>query len=88
MNLLLFTEEDRVAGNSFRVTGSRLRHLLQVHGARVGDTLRAGLLGGQLGEARIDEAERIQAATSPEGASHLSGERIYALYPAHLDDEA
>ncbi len=52
------------------------------------ERLRAVLLGELVGEARIDEAERIHAADSPTGASHLSGERIFALYPAHLDNEA
>ena len=48
--------------------------------------LRAVLLAELVGNPRIDAAERLQAGEAPSGASHLEGERVYALYPARLDD--
>lgn len=52
------------------------------------ERLRAVLLGELVGEARIDQAERLHATHSPSGPTHLEGERVYALYPAHLDEES
>ena len=67
MNLLLLLPED-FAGDlpaaqeerKLRIGGRRARHVLAVHRAEAGDRLRAGLLGGRLGEARV-------VAVSPEG---------------------
>lgn len=47
--------------------------------------VKAVLLGELTGHARIDAAEEAAAAQLG-GAPHLAGERIYALYPSHLDD--
>lgn len=49
MNLLLLFPEDLVAPNRARLAGRRLRHVREVHGARVGATLTVGLLEGPLG---------------------------------------
>lgn len=61
MNLLLFTEADRVDGEHIKVTDRRLQHLREVHGAREGDTLRAGQVNGMLGDATITELGKEQA---------------------------
>ncbi len=66
MNLLLFTALDRQDGKHVLVTDRRLQHLLQVHGARVGDTLRVGELGGQMGAAEILEIDAAHALLSVE----------------------
>lgn len=61
MNLLLFTRDDRVDGQRIAVTDHRLRHLLEVHRAGAGDTLRVGELGGLMGEAVIEIIDSKQA---------------------------
>ncbi len=53
MNLLLLFPEDLVAHDRALLSGRRLRHVLSVHRAAVGDTLRVGLLDGLMGEGRI-----------------------------------
>ncbi|MCB1689356.1 MAG: 16S rRNA (uracil(1498)-N(3))-methyltransferase [Halioglobus sp.] len=53
MNLLLFTEADRLDANSITVYDRRLQHLRQVHRASAGDTLRVGEIDGLMGEAEI-----------------------------------
>lgn len=54
MNLLLLTPEDCHEPGLARLHGRRLRHVLDVHRARAGETLRVGMLGGLMGEARIE----------------------------------
>lgn len=61
MNLLLFTAQDRVDEQRIAVTDTRLQHLLEVHRAQVGDTLRVGELNGLMGEAVIEEIDRRRA---------------------------
>jgi RsmE family RNA methyltransferase len=53
VNLLLLSDDDRSGAASFRISGDRARHVRDVLGATVGDTLRAGLLEGPVGEARV-----------------------------------
>ena len=55
MNLLLFTDEDRLDTKRIAIDGQRLQHLLEVHGAQVGDRLRVGEVGGLIGEGEITE---------------------------------
>ena len=64
MNLLLFTARDRLDGKHIRVVDRRLQHLLEVHGAQPGDTLRVGELGGQMGEAIIVDIDTDHALLS------------------------
>jgi hypothetical protein len=47
--------------------------------------VKAVLLGELTGQERIDAAEEAAAAPLG-GAPHLSGERVYALYPSRLDE--
>ena len=60
MNLLLLEADDFVAADRVLVRDRRLRHLQEVHRAEPGETLRVGLLGGQMGYAtlvRLDAGE-------------------------------
>lgn len=53
MNLILLSDDDFVAGNSVRLTGRRLKHILEVQRPAVGDTLTVGRLGGLIGQGHI-----------------------------------
>ena len=53
MNLLLLEPSELSADGTARITGRRLQHVREVLQARDGDALRAGVLGGNLGAARI-----------------------------------
>ncbi|MDR3673593.1 MAG: 16S rRNA (uracil(1498)-N(3))-methyltransferase [Holophaga sp.] len=53
MNLLILQEEDFLDPGRVRLTGRRLRHVLEVHRARAGDDLAVGLLGGAVGRGRV-----------------------------------
>ncbi len=55
MNLLLFSEADRIGDNRIVITDRRLRHLRQVLGSATGDRLRVGELGGLMGIGEIVE---------------------------------
>lgn len=53
MNLLLLTPDEVRADGTAQVGGRRARHVAEVLRARPGDTVRAGVLGGKLGTARL-----------------------------------
>lgn len=53
MNLLLLHAEDFIAPELVRIRERRHRHLVDVLHTETGQTIRAGLLSGQLGEARV-----------------------------------
>lgn len=53
MNLLLFSNDDRLEADKIAVQGRRLEHLTQVHRAKVGDTLRVGEIDGLTGTGEI-----------------------------------
>ncbi len=53
MNLLLLNPSDFISENSVRLTGRALKHVLDVHRAEVGDTLRVGLINDLMGEGVI-----------------------------------
>ncbi len=56
MNLVLLFADDFVGtGGRVRLQGRRLRHVREVHRARVDDELRVGLLNGPCGTGRIRE---------------------------------
>ncbi len=61
MNLLLLTEGDRTSGAEFTVSGRRAEHIRGVLRAQPGGLLRAGMLGGKLGTARILSLDRNTA---------------------------
>jgi len=54
MNLIILFENDFVDGlERVRLQGRRLRHVLEVHRAEVGDELHIGMLGGLAGKGRV-----------------------------------
>ncbi|MBI5186491.1 MAG: 16S rRNA (uracil(1498)-N(3))-methyltransferase [Nitrospinae bacterium] len=54
MNLILLFPEDFYSGREkVRLTGRRLRHVLEVHRAAVGDTLNVGLASGKMGTGAV-----------------------------------
>lgn len=53
MNLLLLVPADFLAAGTVRLTGRRHRHLVEVLRTAPGEPLRAGLLNGNIGEARL-----------------------------------
>lgn len=53
MNLLLLEAADFVADDRVILRDRRLTHLQQVHRAEAGETLRVGLLGGDMGSGRL-----------------------------------
>ncbi|WXL26277.1 16S rRNA (uracil(1498)-N(3))-methyltransferase [Ectopseudomonas mendocina] len=53
MNLLLLEEADFVAPDRARLSGRRLKHMLEVHRAESGDSLRVGKLGGLMGQGQL-----------------------------------
>jgi RsmE family RNA methyltransferase len=53
MNLILLFPDDLVTDGYARITGRRLRYVLDVHRANVGDELVIGLLGGRIGTGRV-----------------------------------
>jgi len=65
MNLLLLEPDELSPDGTARLTGERLRHLREVLGARPGSTVRAGVLGGQVGTAEILALSETEAVLRP-----------------------
>ena len=61
MNLLLFSEVDRLDDTTIVVRDRRLQHLTQVTRSAIGDTLRVGAIDGLMGEGRILELNATHA---------------------------
>jgi RsmE family RNA methyltransferase len=55
MNLLLLEKEDFTAENVATISGSRLEHIHHILKAKQGDTLKAGMVNGKMGQAVITE---------------------------------
>ncbi len=53
MNLLLFSDTDRIGTDRIRLTDYRLKHLREVIDASEGDSLRVGEINGRMGEAEL-----------------------------------
>lgn len=53
MNLLLLRPQERLKDNHYKITGRRHRHICNYLKLSIGDTLRAGVLEGDLGFATI-----------------------------------
>lgn len=60
MNLIVLESADFVTEHSVVLTGRRLAHVLAVHQAQVGESLRVGKLGGLLGTGEITELTDTQ----------------------------
>ena len=61
MNLLLLEPADLLDAATARVSGRRLRHLLEILKAIPGEALRAGVLGGHVGRAELLSIDSRQA---------------------------
>lgn len=64
MNLLLLERRELRDDGEAKVGGRRLRHLLEVHRAGVGDTLRVGVIDGAMGTATIEALDENAARLS------------------------
>ena len=64
MNLLLLHPEDLLPDGSAIVEGRRLQHMLQVQRVEQGQQLRAGLLDGLMGQARVEQLDNNSARLS------------------------
>ena len=53
MNLILLFQDDFIDTTIVRLQGRRLRHVLEVHRASVGDELCVGILNGQIGSGKV-----------------------------------
>ena len=61
MNLLLFSDGDRIEGDRIRISDHRLQHLQEVIDANEGDTLRVGEINGSMGTAELLRLEKGEA---------------------------
>jgi len=61
VNLLLLEDGDFVAEDTVRLSGRRLKHLLEVHRAEAGDSLRVGRLNGLMGTGQLISLNHEQA---------------------------
>ncbi len=53
MNLILLFQDDFIANTIARLQGRRLKHVLDVHRASIGDELCVGILNGQIGSGKV-----------------------------------
>src|SRR5450756_2250945 len=53
MNLILLFQDDFIDNTTVRLQGRRLKHVLEVHRASVGDELCVGILNGQIGLGKV-----------------------------------
>ena len=61
MNLLLLEAADFVAADRVVVRDRRLTHIQEIHRAEAGETLRVGLLGGDMGTGRLVRLDPTEA---------------------------
>jgi RsmE family RNA methyltransferase len=57
LNYVLLEREDFVGENRVRLSGRRLLHVREVLGSNSGDELRAGVIGGRTGRARVERVD-------------------------------
>ena len=53
MNLILLFHDDFIDNTTVRLHGRRLKHILDVHRASIGDELCVGVLNGQIGSGKV-----------------------------------
>lgn len=61
MNLLLLEDSDCISADQAILTGRRLKHMLEVHRAEAGDSLRVGRINGLMGNGQILQLDAQQA---------------------------
>ena len=71
MNLLLLEADEIAASSECVVTGRRAEHLLEVLRVEPGNTVRAGVINGQLGTATVVDI-RDSAAKVEDGSREIS----------------
>jgi RsmE family RNA methyltransferase len=64
VNLLLLEDADFIAADRVVLRDRRLKHMQEVHRSVVGDSLRVGRMGGQLGSAELLRLESHEAELS------------------------
>jgi len=83
MNIILFSSDEISADGRVRLSGRRLLHVSGVLGAREGDELVVGLIGGKLGTGRIlrleDEALEMDVLLDREPPAALPLTVVLAL---------
>lgn len=57
MNIILLFPADFTGDATVRLTGRRLKHVMEVHRAELGDDLSVGLLGGAMGRGRVTKID-------------------------------
>jgi RsmE family RNA methyltransferase len=65
MNLLLLEPDEVLRDGTARLRGRRARHVREVLGAAAGDRIRAGVVGGRMGEAEVLSAGDEELVLSP-----------------------
>jgi len=65
VNLILLEPEELSGDGTARLTGRRARHVREVLGATRGQLIRAGLLGGRMGEAEVISAGKAELVLRP-----------------------
>jgi RsmE family RNA methyltransferase len=60
MNLILLEPQDCPTPQQAVLTGRRLQHVLAVHRAEIGQTLRVGMVNGLMGEGEIIHLDNLQ----------------------------
>lgn len=66
MNLLLLHESELTEGSGMvRVSGRRAAHLLDVLGVGVGSSVKAGMIGGRMGQAMVVAVEGREVVLQP-----------------------
>lgn len=53
MNLIILFKEDFISDGKIEINGRRLNHIIKVHKAKLGDTLKVGILNGKMGTGLI-----------------------------------
>jgi len=66
MNLILLFPDDFVDSKQVRLTGRRLRHMLDIHRAAPGDELLAGMANGGMGRAKLCTLDAKEAVLDVE----------------------
>ena len=61
MNLLLLEAADFIAADRVILRDRRLKHIQEVHRAEAGESLRVGILGGQMGQGQLLRLEPTEA---------------------------
>ena len=83
MNILLFTESDKIAPDHIEITDHRFVHLVQVLKVKAGDELRVGELNGHLGRGTVlavnDGAATISVALDQPPPEKLPLSLVLAL---------